>query len=71
MITKYVVYVTETNIHNSKIYYTFDVEFDSVDNVNKYLYSLKVPNKYYCGHVSKLTTNSVNTGYIEEIIMHF
>ena len=71
MITKYVVYVTETNSHNSKIYYTFDVEFDSVDNVNKYLCSLKVPNKYYSAHVSKLTTNSVNTGYIEEIIMHF
>lgn len=71
MVTKYIVYVTETNSHNSKIYYTFDVEFGSVDNVNKYLCSLKVPNKYYCGHVSKLTTNSVNNDYIEEIIMHF
>ena len=29
MITKYVVYVTETNSYNSKNHITFDVEFDS------------------------------------------
>lgn len=70
MITKYVVYVTEMNPYSNESI-TFDVEFNSLKEVSKYLGSLPIPSQYYCGHVSKLTMRSGEVNYTDEIVMHF